>query len=138
MTARSKRLQRVLRKYAIDRRLAGLALAKAEGERAALQATEAQLANARKKLTANSVTRSGDALAAACEWNGRLLTASQMLRPTMLLAAENANQASQLAQLASGRTEVLQGQVAEALHNEDRQREMRAASANAAWRKLRK
>jgi hypothetical protein len=124
MTVPSNRLQRVLRKYAIDRRLALFAQAKAAQDRAALEATHAQLIGARDRQSATSGTSTGVELAQGSEWCSRLEGAASLLKPSLQVSHAAATEAAASAQLASGRVDRLERKIGEATRNEDRQRAM--------------
>lgn len=83
MMAQPERLRRVLRKFRLDQRIARLAQANAERERAALRATCARLDEARERLAVDSGPVTGRSLATFGEWADRLAASRQMLEPTI-------------------------------------------------------
>lgn len=69
------RLRRVARKYAIDRRLAHIALAESERQHALLTETHNALVGARARLARSTGSADAGHLAMASEWSGRLAEA---------------------------------------------------------------
>jgi hypothetical protein len=129
MNRRSTRLRRVARKYALERRVAQLALAKAERERAALMETEARLRLARQQITPVGEALSGKDLAIGGEWASRLDGATRNLAPSIRAAEDGSAHAATAAQRAGGQEELLRQRIGSAVSAEARQYEARQAYA---------
>lgn len=119
MIRQSQRLRRVLRKYALDARIARLHLAKADRERTALSAIEIRIADARQSLTRETNAPTGSYLAAHSEWSDRLEQASLDLQP----AIDNSNiacvEALKNMQQAKGRLDQIEERVVRASRRQD-------------------
>jgi hypothetical protein len=127
MSLRSTRLRRVARKYALERRVAQLALAKAEHERASLVETNARLRSAREQLAPVGEALSGKDLAIGGEWAGRLDDATRNLAPSIRAAEQSSAVAADAAQRAGGQEELLRQRIGSAVSAEARQYEARQA-----------
>jgi hypothetical protein len=127
MSLRSTRLRRVARKYALDRRIAQLALAKAEREREALIETNARLRWAREQIAPASDALSGKDIAIGGEWAGRLDGATRNLAPSIRAAEQSSAVAANAAQRAGGQEELLRQRIGSAVSAEARQYEARQA-----------
>jgi hypothetical protein len=127
MSLRSTRLRRVARKYALERRVAQLALAKAEHERASLVETNARLRSAREQLAPVGEALSGKDLAIGGEWAGRLDGATRNLAPSIRAAEQSSAVAADAAQRAGGQEELLRQRIGSAVSAEARQYEARQA-----------
>lgn len=124
------RARRVSRKYALDLKLARLAQAGAERERATLDAHAARLVAARDRLAALPGSVAGNVIAAGGEWQARLDAAAAGLQPAReqaRVASVQAARGSARAKIRVERVEIMAGAAAEA-------DEKRAAG----WRVLRK
>jgi hypothetical protein len=129
MNRRSTRLRRVARKHALDRKVAQLALAKAEQERAALMETNMRLQLARQQLATMGKAASGKDLAIGGEWAGRLDGATLSLAPSIRAAEHNSAVAANAAQRADGQQELLLQRIGSAISAEAQQHEARQAYA---------
>jgi hypothetical protein len=129
MNLRSTRLRRVARKYVLERRVAQLALAKAEHERAALVETNARLRSAREQIAPVGEALSGKDLAIGGEWAGRLDGATRNLAPSIRAAEQSSAVAATAAQRAGGQEELLRQRIGSAVNAEARQFEARQAYA---------
>jgi hypothetical protein len=127
MNAKSTRLRRVARKYALDRRIAQLALAKAEWECAALVETETRLRLARAQVASMGDALSGKDMAMGGEWAGRLDAATRNLAPSIKAAEGQSADATKAAQRAGGQEELLRERLGSAVSAEARQYEARQA-----------
>jgi hypothetical protein len=127
MNRRSTRLRRVARKYALDRKVAQLALAKAEQERAALMETNMRLQLARQQLATMGKAASGKDLAIGGEWAGRLDGATRSLAPSIKAAEDRSVDAASAAQRVGGQEELLRQRIGSAVSAEARQYEARQA-----------
>lgn len=123
MTRQSQRLRRVLRKYALDARMARLATAKAERERTALVATARRLDAARRGIACGNVAVTGDQLAAIGEWLERLVAASIAIRPSIQCAEATCLESLHEMRQAKGRVERIEERILRASRLEERQRE---------------
>jgi hypothetical protein len=117
----------VARKYALERRVAQLALAKAEHERASLVETNARLRSAREQLAPVGEALSGKDLAIGGEWAGRLDGATRNLAPSIRAAEQSSAVAADAAQRAGGQEELLRQRIGSAVSAEARQYEARQA-----------
>ncbi len=129
MNLRSTRLRRVVRKYALGRRVAQLALATAERERAALMETDARLRSARDAIALASQPISGKQLAISGEWAMRLEGAMHSLAPSIRTAENDCADSATAAQRASWQEELVRQRIAATLSAEAQQYEARQAYA---------
>lgn len=123
MIRQSQRLRRVLRKYALDARMARLETAKAERERVALNATAKRLDAARSGMACENCVVTGDQLAALGEWSDRLLTAGIAIQPSIQRADVTCLEALHDMRQAKGRVERIEERILRASRLEDRLRE---------------
>jgi hypothetical protein len=125
MNHRSTRLQRVLRKFALDRRLALQTQARAETQRRALLKTEERIVTARNTLKAGNGTLSVGDLAALTEWRERLEIAQSSLQPAIERSQADFDTAANAATLAKGKEETLERIRNEAVLSETKAKEQR-------------
>lgn len=125
MSERSTRLLRVLRKFALDRRLALQAQARAEMHRRALHQTEHRLVSARDALATEHKLASARELGARMEWRERLDAAQHSLQPAMRQSQSECVTASNITMLAKGREETLERIYDEAALRDAQNRERR-------------
>ncbi len=123
MIRQSQRLRRVLRKYALDARMARLETAKADRERAALNATAKRLEAARSGIACENSVVTGDQLAASGEWSERLVAASIAIQPSIQNAEVTCSEALHEMRHAEGRVERIEERILRASRLEDRLRE---------------
>lgn len=127
MIRQSQRLRRVLRKYALDARIARLNQAKADRERTALSAIEKRIVDARQSLARETNAPTGSDLAAHSEWSDRLVKASLDLQPVI----DNSNiacvEALKNMQQANGRLDQIEERVVRASRREDWRKDSQSA-----------
>jgi hypothetical protein len=126
MIRQSQRLRRLLRKYALDARLAQIAQTKAERERAQLSATELRIKAAHSALTCNTACPTGGELAALGEWSGRLVEAGASLQPAIERVKVDCSEASLAARRAKGRMERVEERISQASRTEEQQSSARS------------
>ncbi len=126
MTAKSQRLQRVARKYALDQRLAQFDQAKAERERQSLERTHDQLGVARRNLLPDNAPPSASDFAAMGEWADRLDRAATLLCPSIERARQSAVSEARRAQQAKGRIDTVAQKIVDAVRIETNMADARA------------
>ena len=120
MIRQSQRLRRVLRKYALDMRLARLEMAKAERERIVLNATAERLNAARNGIAHTKGAMAGGQLAARGEWSGRLADASIALQPSIQRTEVACAEALQSMRHAEGRIARIEERIVRTIRIEER------------------
>lgn len=129
MIRQSQRLRRVLRKYALDARMARLETAKVERERTALNATVQRLEAARRGIACeNGAVMTGDQLAAIGEWSERLVAASIAIHPSIQCAEATCLEALHDMRQTKGQVEQIEERILRASRLEDRLREDRTGA----------
>lgn len=108
MSERSTRLLRVLRKFALERRLAMQAQSRAEMHRRALHQTEHRIVSARNALATERKLASASELGSRWEWRERLDAAHYSLQPAVRHSQSECVTASKITMLAKGREETLE------------------------------
>jgi hypothetical protein len=126
MIRRSQRLRRLLRKYALDARLARIAQAKAERERDHLAATEGRIKAAQSALARSAACPTGGELAALGEWSDRLVQAGASLKPAIERVTVDCGEASLAVRRAKGRMEKVEERISQAIRTEERQSSARS------------
>lgn len=127
MIRQSQRLRRVLRKYALDARIARLNQAKAERERTALSAIEKRIVDARQSLARETNAPTGNGLAAHSEWFDRLAQASLDLQPAIDHSNIASVEALENMQRANRRLDQIEERVVEASRREDQRIDSQSA-----------
>ena len=128
MIRQSQRLRRVLRKYALDARLARIARAKAERERAHLLETLARIRSAQNAVSCGVASLNGNEAAALDEWSERLLHADASLQPAIDRATVDCGETGRVAHQAKGRMERIEERIAQAMRTEEQQSSTRSES----------
>lgn len=128
MNARSDRLCRVARKYALDCRVAEWAAAQAEKEYRTLFQRQQQLFSARAMMGGHhGHLRAGD-LAVSSEWSSRLAAAAFDLEPAVRQARLAADICKGDAQRATGRRDIIDRRIDEAYQSEMRGADQKQAA----------
>lgn len=106
-------MRRIARKYAIDLRLAQLALAKTERQRHSLAETRGDLERSRARLAAECGEVEAPDLAAANEWQGRIAIATQQLDAALVRVDGETQRQQVLALCAKGRADLVDRKIQE-------------------------
>lgn len=121
MTRQSQRLRRILRKYALDLRIARMTQANAARENATIIVAGQRLATARAALACGIGNYRGGELVGSGEWAGRIDLASHELQPARARAEAACTAAALGSRQAQGRVAILQDRIEGARRLEDRQ-----------------